>query len=276
MNPEDESLVRGYLLGEMPPVRREAFDERLIAEPDLLEQTEALEGELIRDAIRGALRPDEQGRFDRYFLSYPHLRRKYELTREMLIAAGGDAASLRTPSLPPSVPAVRITRAFDIWKLSLIAAAVVVVLLAWQDLTLRSHLQQAASVVSRPPAKAVVSLLLPPSLERRGAPTRSAQPQSTLQVPADTDAVRLELQFEAAEQHGAYTVVVSSVDADRQVWGQGGLTASPAGAVQSVTVEIPGNVLPPGDYTILLQAPEKARDPDVESYSFRVSRPRTK
>ena len=275
MNPEDESLVRGYLLGAMPPGRREAFDERLIAEPGLLEQTEALECELIRDAIRGALPPDEQLRFDRYFLSYPHLRRKYELTREMMTAGGGDAASLRTPSLPASAPTAPTPHTFEFWKLSLIAAAAVVIFLAWQDLTLRSHLHTLASAVSRPPSGPAVSFLLPPSVERGGVPGRSVKPQLTLQVPAGADVVRLQLEFDAVERYSAFTVVVSSVDADRQVWGQDGLTPSQAGARQRVTVEIPVNALPSGDYTILLQAPEKARDRDVEAYSFRVARPRT-
>src|ERR1039458_9442889 len=101
MTPEDESLVREFLLGGMSSGQREVFDERLIREPDLVEQTEALEGELIRDALLGALSSDDQSRFERHFLSYPHLREKYELTRAMLIARGNDVASLRAALPPP-------------------------------------------------------------------------------------------------------------------------------------------------------------------------------
>lgn len=162
MNPDDEALIRDYLLGDMPSQQREVFDERMITDTDFVEQTEALEGELIRDALRGALPPVDQSRFERYFLSFPHLRQKYELTREMLIAGGVDAASLRTA--PPKVPmaAKRSAHLFDLWKLSFVAAMSVALVLTWQNLMLRSQVRQLAIAARRPGSTPVASLLLQP------------------------------------------------------------------------------------------------------------------
>jgi hypothetical protein len=274
MNPEDESLVREFLLGGMSSGQREVFDERLIGEPDLVEQTEALEGELIRDALLGALSSDDQSRFERHFLSYPHLREKYELTRAMLIARGNDVASLRA-ALPPPVRRAprRPASAFDLWKLSLVGAAVAIVILVWQDLNLRSHLQQLAGVAALPARSAVASFLLKPGQERRGETGDAGQTPKALPIPADAGTVRLQLEFEAAERHEAYTVIVNAVDHTEQAWGREGLGAVPAGAMQNVTAEIPASSLPPGDYIVLLQTPERPKDPIVETYTFRVARP---
>jgi hypothetical protein len=95
MTPQDESSVRAYLLGAMASGDRNFIEERMIAEPDLAEQVEAMEGELIRDALRGELSDEDQVRFDQYFLGNESTLRKYSLTRELLIAGGQDAAVLR-------------------------------------------------------------------------------------------------------------------------------------------------------------------------------------
>jgi hypothetical protein len=267
MNPTDEPLVVRYLLGQLSRQERDAFDDRLLQEPDLVENLESMEDQLIRDAIRGDLPPDQQERFDRHFLSFPDLRRRYELTRALLVAGGGDPASLRALAAPPPRISKPVVAVFNPWRLAAIVAAAAVLVLLWQDLTLRSRLWQSESAAHAPRTGPVLSFLLSPGIERRD--TIAPPP---LRIPSEAQAVRLQLEFELSESHTVYEALVLGVEGDRQVWGQGGLTARPGRATQSVTLEIPAAVLPPGDYAIMLQAGDKAGNPLVEAYTFRVAR----
>jgi hypothetical protein len=272
MNADDESLVMRYLLGDLSGEERTVLDQRFLVESELLECSEALEDQLIRDALRGELPPDQQARFENHFLSFPELRRKYELTQAMIVVAGVGAPGPAIAAIPPlSKPAFY---KWNVWKLVAIAAGVAIVILAWQYLSLRSTLRYREEAIRGLELKdadrhaLTLSFVLAPGLERR----QDSKPRR-LQIPAAARAVRLQLDFETSVQHSVYAAVLRAVDGDREVWGQGSLAAGQSAGLRNVVLEIPAAALAVGDYVLTLNTADTGRPQLVESYSFGVVRP---
>jgi hypothetical protein len=161
-------------------------------------------------------------------------------------------------------------RGLDVWKFSFLAAGVALAFMTWQFLAVRSHFHELATRVAGAPQAAIVSILLTPDVRRGNAPASPGAPNA-VQISADTSTILLHLQLEPTDGFMTYNVVISNVDSGRQVWGQTGLRTSGDGA-QIVTTELPAHVLPPGDYTVLLQTPERPSDPVVQGYSLRIPR----
>ena len=80
---EDQSII-GYLLGTASELEQSHLETRYFREPHFYELLLALEEELICDYLHGKLPPAERLQFERYFLSTPRRRRKYESTRKLL------------------------------------------------------------------------------------------------------------------------------------------------------------------------------------------------
>jgi hypothetical protein len=74
--PDQEKLIRRFLLGELASHEREPVEERLLTDKAFLSQVEAAEDDLVDDYVHGKLSSLEIEKFEKYFLSV-HERREH-------------------------------------------------------------------------------------------------------------------------------------------------------------------------------------------------------
>lgn len=97
---QDNRLIVGYLLGELSAEERERVEDRYFADPDFLEQMDAVEVELLNDYARGALPQSSAAEVERGLLNSPYQRRKFEAARGLLQAI--ERPSQREAAPPPA------------------------------------------------------------------------------------------------------------------------------------------------------------------------------
>src|SRR6185436_14348463 len=65
----DQAGIRQYLLGTLTPDLQQKLEERLLIEPEFLEQLEIEEDELIEEYLADGLSTNERDRFEHHFLA---------------------------------------------------------------------------------------------------------------------------------------------------------------------------------------------------------------
>jgi len=90
--PEEENVIRRYLLDDATPEERRRVEKRLLEDDDYGELLLLIEGELIDDYAGGAMSQQEQSLFRRNFLLTPYRRENLVMARGVVKYAGGEAA----------------------------------------------------------------------------------------------------------------------------------------------------------------------------------------
>jgi hypothetical protein len=80
----DEQMMTEYLLGELPPVQREEFENALFSDPSLYHKLMIAEDRLIDDYLCRQLSQTQQKRFEQYFLISERRRAKMALGQTFL------------------------------------------------------------------------------------------------------------------------------------------------------------------------------------------------
>jgi hypothetical protein len=75
----DELMITEYLLGELPPIQREEFENALFSDPSLYHKLMIAEDRLIDDYLCRQLSHARQKRFEQYFLISERRRAKFAL-----------------------------------------------------------------------------------------------------------------------------------------------------------------------------------------------------
>lgn len=107
-NLHNETEIRRFLLGEMPPDARTALEEKFFADESLFEQIRLTEDELIESYVRGTLSTAEKANFEREFLSTELRRKRVRFAGAMLDKLAGQneiaaAKKTETAAVNPSV-----------------------------------------------------------------------------------------------------------------------------------------------------------------------------
>ncbi len=87
-NPTDDELLRSYLLGELPEEEADRLEQRLLAEDELFELSEAVEADLLAACARGELAPAERERVQQRLASSPRGRERLALAHALNTLAG--------------------------------------------------------------------------------------------------------------------------------------------------------------------------------------------
>jgi hypothetical protein len=137
--PDDETELRRYLLGELTPEELAQVKERLFLDSDYFRQLQAAEDELIDDYIYEELSTAERGRFETYFLVQPGRRKDIRIAQALkrYISAEAqplpftqDSAAVALPRPPLAESGVVFStfrRSFSSFaRLSLAAAALII------------------------------------------------------------------------------------------------------------------------------------------------------
>ena len=84
MKPENEEIIKKFLLGEMPETERFDFEEQFITDADLFEEIKVVEDELIEKYVRGWMNPAERSKFEQNFLTTNKRHERVEFLRQMI------------------------------------------------------------------------------------------------------------------------------------------------------------------------------------------------
>ena len=247
----NDDVLRGYLLGSLAPESREGVEKRLFSDDRIFwEHLCLVEEELIDEYARGELDGEESERFERDFLCTDERRAKLDFARALQAHVERRQTSRQ--------------RAWDWLRGPVATPAWAVAMAATLFLALPSLAWRLAA--ARGP-QGDVSAWLSPGLVR-------AVGGEVMRVPISTGCqlVRLQLDPGPAE-HDRYRATLHEVTGE-EVWSQSRLGASLTEGRVAVTLTLPCELLPAGDYYVMLRGVSPGTDPvRLGRYDFRVLRP---
>ncbi len=199
-----------YLLHQMPDAERTAFAERWFTEPELYEQLQMLEAELLDDYAHGKVSRSQHRRIERYLLSSEFQQRKMAF-----------AVALQEALPQPKVLRVPWTA---------IVAAVLVVSLGmslWLGLQNRK-LQKEVARLERAPLTQSIAQAKPDGVYTVALPAdtlRGASTENAVRLPAGIGVLRLELELPRGEKRMADSATLLA--GSQTLWSEGQLRRSP-------------------------------------------------
>ena len=104
--PDQEKLIRRFLLGELASREREPVEERLLTDEAFLSQVEAVEDDLVDDYVHGKLSSAEIEKFEKYFLSVRERQEHVHFSRALQSVLTEDGESSE-PSAAKTVVAAK-------------------------------------------------------------------------------------------------------------------------------------------------------------------------
>jgi hypothetical protein len=268
-------ILKRYLLGSLDPEAEEALENRLITGDRSFEELLSIaEDELIDEFVRHELDPDEHERFEGHFLCTPERRRRVGFA-----SALEDYVEAATVAEAPAVRAPKPDwkeRFAWLWDWSptpalsyaLVAALLVALIGGGWLWTERLRLVQElatleASRVAESVSGAVATVWLAPGL------LRGEGEVERILLPADATLVRIQLDL-GIDDYASYRAALHDADGE-EVWTQAKLAAAILDDKVAVTVTLPAEILPRGDYYIRLSGVSASSDLElVGRYYFRV------
>lgn len=307
LNRSDEELVRSYLLGELPEEEAERTEGRLLAEDELFELAEAVEGDLLAAADRGELTPEEKARVEQRLAASPAGRERQALARSLNRAARPNPQTQDPTPTAPVVPFRRrsmVSSSPAVRWMALAAGLAAAAGLSWYALE-RPHGGESAPLIAheRPaPAHPVpsgnpVPARVPPAASTGGTAgiageerqiakrepakvllqlalmtTRGAGSVRRLDLPRGTEIVELQIATEGMEEFKSFDVAVQD-HAAQTVWERRGIEPRTLDGVPSLVAELPADRLPSGRCEIRVQGLTPGRAPeDLSSLEVEVTR----
>lgn len=246
-NASVDEILRHYLLGSIDPEVREGVEKRLFSDDRIFwEQLCLVEDELIDDYVDDELDAKEVESFERCFLSTEERREKLEFARAL------KAHVEKQQSTPKRVwHPLRGQVSAPSWA----AAAAAVLLFVLPALTWQ---------IARPGAsRDEVSVWLASGLVRGvgGELTR-------VQIPSGAKLVRLHLEPDG--EYRSYRATLHLATGD-EIWSQANLNAGTIDGRTAVTLTLPSELLPAGDYYVRLRGVGPRLDIVVlDRYDFRA------
>ena len=261
-NPTDDELLRSYLLGTLPEEETDRVEQRLLAEDELFELSEAVEADLLAACARGELAPAERERVQQRLASSPRGRERLALAHALNTLAGSSERAA-APVVPfPRRAAMPARPAFR-WA-ALAAALLAAAGLSWFAME-RPHGGEAPPWVAQErPAPA--SPRAPEAPQVQGAPEskpepvkavfqlalmslRGAEAAQKLRVGTGTDVVELQIGVEGMEDLKAFHLTLRNREAEI-VWEKDKLEPVDLDGVRALVVDLPADRLPAGIYEI--------------------------
>jgi hypothetical protein len=274
-NPTDDELLRSYLLGGLPEQEADRLEQRLLAEDELFELSEAIEADLLAACARGELAPAERERVQQRLASSPRGRERLALARDLNILAGSSERAA-APVVP--FPRRAATPARPAFRWAALAAALLAAAgLSWYAME-RPHggeappwvaqerpapasprapeaprVQEGAPAPKPEPVKAVFQLAL--------MSLRGAESTQKLRVRTGTDVVELQIGVEGMEDLKSFHLTLRNRKAET-VWEKGGLEPVKLDGVRALVVDLPADRLPAGTYEIQARGLTHAGEPE--------------
>src|SRR5829696_6987451 len=99
--PNSETLISRYLLGELPEEQQVEIEDRAFADKDYLGSITAVENDLIDEYVREELSETDRRKFESRFLASAERRKRVEFARA-LASVASDSVVVEKPSRAPA------------------------------------------------------------------------------------------------------------------------------------------------------------------------------
>jgi hypothetical protein len=270
--PADQHLI-AYLIGRLPPDEVERVDELSIVDDEVAARLRAVEDDLVDAYVVGALDDGVLVDFEAVYLASPLRREKVARARRFL-----GSINRQTPDWTPQAADVAQPARWGVPRVGVLSAAALVVLtcgtLLFQSMGLHRDLTEArresAASTSRGTALATqvaelqaANKTLSADLEvRRSSPARPTVaivlvPQTrgeavaTFAVAPGAAVVPVDLRLDRDDAEG-YLVALQDLVTNRVVWRSETPAAGATRHPNTLSIDIPGNVLSPRHYVLEL------------------------
>jgi hypothetical protein len=253
LNNHDQAQIRQYLLGKLDDAEQEKIEERLMVEDDLFDEFEASKDELVEEYCAGDLDRPEREWFASHYLASPEGRERhaFALTIEHMRRRNPEPRTVVTVDRPSFFEWLRQIANVRPWAFGAAASVVLVLFVGYIAIRLI------------PPRQGqVFEATLTSTPAKRG--DGEGPPRTILQVPANTDQLKLRLQLPKPAPAG--TRYTAELD-DRVNTSAVAVVGSDA---QSVTVLIPRKQLPRNWYSVELITTPPSGNVQRLSYPFTV------
>ncbi len=260
MNPERE--IRDYLLGALPPGRREEIEQRIMSDDDFHLEIELAEDELLDDYARERLPEPERRLFEANFLASPLRQQRLKFARALQ-----DKIKLPSPPPPPPFP-------IRLYSYALAAFFIIMVCLgAWNyqlAKSIREERARTASLTRQLETARLHAVVIPnsifPTPELVPNSSRSG-PQPELVLPHGIEAVRFTLVVPTSFLAPVRVDLLN--DSGQTIFSQQGIQIKQGQRQNLVSATIEANYLNPGNYVLRLTSHGSASFPE---YAFKVLR----
>ena len=260
----DQTVLRRYLLGAATPQSQEDLEARLFSDDAVFfERLSIAEDELVSDYVQSTLTDAERQDFEKYFLRTDERRAKLEFAKALHAYAerpGGferaDAARRSATARESRWAWLRRPMLSPVWA---VAAAALLVLVV-QVPRFASGSRDAVG------GHSVVEVSL------TAGRTRAAGGELTrVRLNTDSQIVRLRLDPEST-RFASYRASLFQVD-DDALLSETRLTPASQSGTSDITLTLPAESLPEGDYYVRLEGIAPATNPvPLQRYDFRVLR----
>lgn len=305
--PDNENVLRGFLLGTLSAAEREAIEDRFMVESDLFDALHASEEELLEEYVSGELSVSQRQQIERSLLLVPRNRERVKLLSAMRTAV--ERGQARADAVFAQQKKDRSFFRRPTWRYALAAACLLLVCgIVWRLLpgrtredalhannpshsntaqpsptpeTARTVNEQPATKGSDSPVNRNAVSRNTALKEKTAAPTRpfvatllltpgatrSESSVAELILPAKAQAAQIKLVLETND-YTRYRAVLSNEDGV-PVWTSGALKVRG----QTITLNIPRRFLREGDYLLNLSSLTAGTSTGVANYSFRIRTP---
>ena len=277
MQQHDVSLhttLKQFVLGLLTDASRLRLEERLMLEPDVFEELEAVEAELIEDYANGELAGAEREAFQTHFLTTPERCQQADLVARLIKRASESKATIVQPAEE---------RRFDegwgwAWRPFWVGFAVATSLVAVGGLLLRQGSPREAPTVLRgghEPASSSPAASLPSPLVDLDVPLvagllRDVGQLPRVDVPPRVATVHFRLPLTTPE-YLFYRAAFYNADAE-ELWAVSHARVPAGQQPRELSVAVPSEMLSRGDYEVRLTGfSSRNTSHAVATYQFRVT-----
>jgi hypothetical protein len=298
----DESVLKKYLLGDLPPEERVRVEHDYFADPEHFEELVGVENDLIDSYVRGTLSDSQRQQFEQHYANRPERRTRIDFAMALSQAAQQQRESIaaRTASpwsslrsyfriQPPQLQRALVSTALLLigvllWlqnyrlRRDLQMAQVTTNELRLQQDLLRKQIEQIGALGQKAPQsdlESQVTQIEPPAdltLRLNAVVRGSGASQGDLVIPENRPWIRLEMVLER-DEFRTYDAVVMPPEQDREILRGRALSGHSIGGSAVVSWRFQSYLIQSGDYVVKLRGQTAAgKLEDVHSYSFRVAR----
>jgi cell division protein FtsL len=303
-----ESLMRRYLLGNLPEPEQLTLEAGFFADGNLLQQVQEIETDLVDEYVRGTMPKTEQQQFELHYLTTPDHKERVAFARQLLQAANEQAvpqpAHSKESLLEKLLAALRAPQ--FAWGAAATAVVLLVAVTVWlnnQKAVWQQQLSQSQSersteqqrireletqIAQQNERNAELSAELADLNQRLRAepkPTvtqslfsfillsgvRGGGEQQTLKLPSGTAQIQLQVKLES-QDYQRYSASIRPVDGGRS-WGPQAASATTSSSGTTVSVKIPASKFSNGDYILTLTGVNATGiAEEINRYSFRFAK----
>lgn len=228
------TTARRFLLGRLSDGEAQAFEEQLLADDELVAETEAVHAELYDQFVRGELTEDERAVFADRFAS----RREMVAFANALATRANERPSSNIRwALPVAASVILVTSAILLWSLRLEPAVAPTPIP-------RASVKRAPAAT--PPSTNIAKARKIVRLSLVLAITRDHEDAPSLELAKDIDAVALRIRLNPADRYPAYAIDITTSEG-APVWnGRGTRDAT----TSELTATVPAAPLVAGEHQI--------------------------